>query len=155
MQKGTETNIVRIALTAMDKIIIKWPQLTTAQVILAIVLFISIWLAFLTVDISYNRAVNTANTKTLVDQTNSIHKILEAQGNLSGQQRQQLLHQFAVISQHGGFATQEDTQQNKAILSDLNQSSADNKAIISSLNQSFTGINAKLDKLDKLLNHTR
>src|SRR5690242_2219766 len=125
----------------MDKIIIKWPQLTTAQVILAIVLFISIWLAFLTVDISYNRAVNTANTKTLVDQTNAIHKILEAQGNLSGQQRQALLHQFAVISQHGGFATQEDTEQNKKILSDLNQS--------------FTGINAKLDKLDKLLNHTR
>src|SRR5690349_20321633 len=136
----------------MDKILIKWPQLTIAQGILAIVLFISIWLAYLTVDITYNRAVNIANTKTLVEQTDAIHQILNAQGNLSSQQRQQLLHQFAVISQHGGFATQEDTQQNKAILSDLNQSTADNKAIIFSLNNSFTGINLKLDKL---LNHTK
>jgi len=122
----------------MDKILIKWPQLTTAQVILAMVLFISIWLAFLTVDITYNRAVNTANTKTLVEQTDSIHKLIDAQGNLSSRQRQALLHQFAIISEHGGFATQEDTQQNKAILSDLNQS--------------FAGINVKLDKL---LNHTK
>src|SRR5690349_24533851 len=94
----------------VDKILIKWPRLTTAQVILGLVLFIAIWLGFLTTDIQYNRLVNTLNTKNLVNQTISLQELVERQGNLSASQRQLLLDQFVQISEHGGFATQDDIE---------------------------------------------
>ena len=51
----------------MDKILIKWPRLTTAQVILCLVLFIAIWLGFLTTDIQYNRQISIANQKSILE----------------------------------------------------------------------------------------
>jgi hydrogenase maturation factor HypF (carbamoyltransferase family) len=51
----------------VDKILIKWPRLTTAQVILCLVLFIAIWLGFLTTDIQYNRQISIANQKSILE----------------------------------------------------------------------------------------
>lgn len=121
----------------VDEILIKWPRLTTAQVILALTMFIAIWLGFLTVDIQYNRQISFINQNNLVTLSNDTHALLERQGNISIAQRQQLLNQFVNITEHGGFVTQEDIKENKAIIADLNHSFA-----------------ATDLKLDKLLNQT-
>jgi hypothetical protein len=122
----------------VDKILIKWPKLTTAQVILCLVLFIALWLGFLTADIQYNRTINTMNTKNLVNQASSIQDLINKQGNLSSAQRQAIFAQFAELSKHGGFATNQDIAQNQQILQEMNQS--------------FVQLNMKVDKL---LNHTQ
>lgn len=54
----------------MDKILLKWPRLTTAQVILGLTLFIAIWLGFLTADIQYNRQLSMSNQKSILDLVN-------------------------------------------------------------------------------------
>jgi len=63
MRKGRDKTV--------DKILIKWPKLTTAQVILALVLFIAMWLAFLTTDITYNRQISLSNQQTLLNLVNN------------------------------------------------------------------------------------
>lgn len=129
----------------MNSIILKWPRLTTAQVILGLTLFISLWLAFLTTDIVYNRALNSANTASIAEQTNTIHELINKQGNLSNSQRQTLIQQFEDISKHGGFAT------NESISTNLHQTFI-NKHNIEGILANMTSLNVKLDKL---LNETR
>ena len=121
----------------MNKILIKWPKLTTAQVILFLVLFIAIWQAFLTLDIQYNRQVNYGNQQSLVEQAKETREILDKQGNLSAHSRQVLINQFSSVAQHGGFATNERQISNNNFL----------RHIDSQLNQTVV-------KLDKLLNQT-
>jgi len=124
----------------MDKILLKWPRLTTAQVILALTFFIAIWLGFLTTDIVYNRALNSANTASIAEQTNAIHDLISKQGNLSNSQRQTLIQQFEDISKHGGFAT------NESISANLHQTFI-NKHNIEGILANMTSLNVKLDKL--------
>lgn len=117
-----------------------WPRLTTAQAILALVLFIALWQGFLTTDIQYNRGINSGNQQTLIQLVNETHDLINKQGNLSASQRSSLIHQFSEIAQHGGFATKEDTAQN------LNLTHL-NTARIHAIYDNLTRINLKLDKL--------
>lgn len=91
----------------MDKKIL--PNLTTAQLILFIVILNSILLGYLASDINFNRQVSKSNQQNILNLVNETSELLEKQGNFSNAQRAILINQFIHIAQHGGFATK-DTQ---------------------------------------------
>ena len=81
------------------------PHLTTAQLILVIVILDSMLLGYLASDINYNRQVNRQNQQNILSLVNETSELVEKQGNFSNAQRAILINQFIHIAQHGGFAT--------------------------------------------------
>lgn len=130
----------------------RFKRITNVDMLLFMTAALIIWMGYLTADIQYNRTLSMTNQQNLAlqnsenhNQTVQIKRMVERQGNLSANTRNQLLAQFSYAAEHGGFATNASMTQNHAILGDMNASFED-------MNDSFQALNLKLDKL---LNHTK